>query len=76
MPLQGTDIPDVDDVVQFMTPEALSVWTQRAGRAGRDRWPSRAILLIEPSVPVESPIDGGRCRTSKPQNRPQSQDLD
>ncbi|KAF9784429.1 hypothetical protein BJ322DRAFT_1109140 [Thelephora terrestris] len=28
----GTDIPDVDDVVQFMTPQALSVWTQRAGR--------------------------------------------
>ena len=50
MLLQGTDIPDVDDVVQFMTPEALSVWTQRAGRAGRDGRPSRAILLVEPSV--------------------------
>jgi len=47
---QGTDIPDVDDVVQFMTPEALSVWIQRAGRAGRDGRPSRAILLVEPSV--------------------------
>lgn len=49
-PIQGTDIPDVDDVVQFMTPQALSVWTQRAGRAGRDGRPSRAILLVEPSV--------------------------
>jgi len=48
--LQGTDIPDVDDVVQFMTPEALSVWIQRAGRAGRDGRLSRAILLVEPSV--------------------------
>ena len=47
MVLQGTDIPDVDDVVQFMTPEALSVWIQRAGCAGRDGRPSRAILLIE-----------------------------
>jgi len=47
---QGTDIPDVDDVVQFMTPEALSVWVQRAGRAGRDGRQSRAILLVEPSV--------------------------
>lgn len=50
MPLQGTDIPDVDDVVQFMTPEELSVWIQRAGRAGRDGRLSRAILLVEPSV--------------------------
>ena len=40
----------MDDVVQFMTPEALSVWIQRAGRAGRDGRPSRAILLVEPSV--------------------------
>jgi superfamily II DNA helicase RecQ len=47
---QGTDIPDVDDVVQFMTPAALSVWVQRAGRAGRDGRQSRAILLVEPSV--------------------------
>lgn len=50
---QGTDILDVDDVVQFMTPEVLSVWIQRAGRAGRagrDGRLSRAILLVEPSV--------------------------
>ena len=47
---QGTDIPDVDDVVQFMTPAALSVWIQRAGRAGRDGRQSRAILLVEPLV--------------------------
>ena len=33
-----------------MTPEALSVWIQRAGRAGRDGRQSRAILLVEPSV--------------------------
>ena len=33
-----------------MTPEALSVWTQHAGRAGRDGRLSRAILLVEPSV--------------------------
>lgn len=45
---RGTDIlADVDDVVPFMTPEALSVWIQRAGRAGRQ---SRGILLVEPSV--------------------------
>lgn len=33
-----------------MTTEALSVWIQRAGRAGRDGRLSRAILLVEPSV--------------------------
>lgn len=33
-----------------MTPETLSVWIQRAGRAGRDGRLSRAILLVEPSV--------------------------
>ena len=44
------DIPDVNDAVQFVTPEALSVWIQGAGRAGRDTRLSRAILLVEPSV--------------------------
>ena len=33
-----------------MTPRDLSVWIQRAGRAGRDGRLSRAILLVEPSV--------------------------
>lgn len=50
---QGTDIPDVDDVIHFMAPETLSVWMQRAGRAGRDGRQSRAILLVEPSVAGE-----------------------
>ena len=50
MLLQGTDIPDVGGVDQFMTPEELSAWTQRAGCTGRDGWSSRAALLVEPSV--------------------------
>ena len=33
-----------------MVPSSLSVWTQRAGRAGRDKEPAEAILLVEPSV--------------------------
>lgn len=43
-------ILDIDNVVQFMTPEALLTWIQCAGHAGQDRQPSWAILLVEPSV--------------------------
>ena len=48
-----------------MTPEALSVWIQRAGRAGRDGRLSRAILLVEPSVAKKV-----NKKTSKGQKRP------
>ena len=64
MLFQGTDIPDVDDVIQFMTPRDLSVWIQRAGRAGRDGRLSRAILLVEPSVAKKlgvKPKKGRKC---------------
>jgi superfamily II DNA helicase RecQ len=33
-----------------MVPSSLSVWVQRAGRAGRSGSPSCAVLLYEPSV--------------------------
>ena len=33
-----------------MTPEYLSIWSQRAGCAGQDRRPSQPILLVEPSA--------------------------
>jgi len=33
-----------------MVPNTLSVWMQRAGRAGRSGAPSAAVLLYEPSV--------------------------
>ncbi|KAH9062321.1 hypothetical protein EDB87DRAFT_1821314 [Lactarius vividus] len=37
--------------VQFMTPDSLSVWLQRAGRAGRQSGISaKAYLLVQPSV--------------------------
>ena len=54
----------MDEVVQFMTPEALSVWIQRAGHAGRDGRQSRAILLVEPSVAKKL-----TAKSSKDQNR-------
>ncbi|KAJ7234563.1 P-loop containing nucleoside triphosphate hydrolase protein [Mycena rebaudengoi] len=31
----GCDMPYIEQVVQFMVPKSLSIWTQRAGRAGR-----------------------------------------
>ncbi|KAI0363574.1 P-loop containing nucleoside triphosphate hydrolase protein [Pilatotrama ljubarskyi] len=47
----GCDIPDIALVVQFMAPDSLSVWIQRAGRAGRRAdIQARAVLLIQPSV--------------------------
>lgn len=43
-----------------MVPSSLSVWVQRAGRAGRSGSPSCAVLLYEPSVVqrVNSQDDG------------------
>ncbi len=51
---QGCDIPDIVRVVQYMTPESLGVWIQRAGRAGRSpALQAVAILLVETSVFAE-----------------------
>ncbi|KAH7925762.1 hypothetical protein BV22DRAFT_1128801 [Leucogyrophana mollusca] len=48
---QGLDIPDIDFVVQFGLPSSLTVWLQRAGRAGRAIWIcARTILLVEASM--------------------------
>ncbi|KAJ2936361.1 hypothetical protein H1R20_g734, partial [Candolleomyces eurysporus] len=47
----GADIPDIEQVIQLAVPSSLSVWIQRAGRAGRTPTiRARAILLVEPSV--------------------------
>ncbi|KAJ6499888.1 P-loop containing nucleoside triphosphate hydrolase protein [Mycena vulgaris] len=47
----GCDIPHVEQVVQFLVPGSLSIWMQRAGRAGRNIIiTARAILLVQPSV--------------------------
>ena len=51
---QGCDIPDIVRIVQYMAPGSLSIWTQRAGRAGRRAdIQAVAILLIQPSVFAE-----------------------
>lgn len=51
MSFQGADIPDVEQVIQFGVPTSLSVWIQRAGRAGRSaNVHARAILLVEKSM--------------------------
>ncbi|KAF8446420.1 P-loop containing nucleoside triphosphate hydrolase protein [Boletus edulis BED1] len=47
----GLDIPDITLVVQFGVPLSLTVWLQRAGRAGRSSHvQARAILLVELSA--------------------------
>jgi superfamily II DNA helicase RecQ len=51
MLFKGCDIPNIKQVVQFMVPNNLSIWMQRAGRGGRNRLISaQAILLVQPSV--------------------------
>ncbi|KAF8881230.1 P-loop containing nucleoside triphosphate hydrolase protein [Infundibulicybe gibba] len=47
----GCDLPHIEQVVQFMVPNTLPIWMQRAGRAGRSAAvAARAILLVQPSV--------------------------
>ncbi|KAJ7718342.1 P-loop containing nucleoside triphosphate hydrolase protein [Mycena metata] len=47
----GADIRDIELIIQFGVPSSLSVWTQRAGRAGRSpELQARAILLVECSM--------------------------
>ncbi|KAI0692066.1 P-loop containing nucleoside triphosphate hydrolase protein, partial [Cerioporus squamosus] len=46
----GMDIPDIDMSIQFLAASSLSVWIQRAGRAGRTGQHAFAILLVEPSI--------------------------
>ncbi|GLB45642.1 putative P-loop containing nucleoside triphosphate hydrolase protein [Lyophyllum shimeji] len=47
----GADIPDIEQVIQFGVPSSLSVWIQRAKRAGRSPdINARAILLYEQSI--------------------------
>lgn len=44
-------MPHIEQVVQFLVPSSLSVWMQRAGRAGRNpNLNARAILLVQPTV--------------------------
>ncbi|CAK5270381.1 unnamed protein product [Mycena citricolor] len=44
----GADIPDIELIVQFGVPKSMSIWTQRAGRGGRDlQIQARAIMLVE-----------------------------
>ncbi|KAF8064097.1 P-loop containing nucleoside triphosphate hydrolase protein [Lyophyllum atratum] len=58
----GADIPDIVQVIQFGIPSSLSVWIQRAGRAGRSpEINARAILLYE-----ESMFKRKRRRRTKP----------
>ncbi|KAF9231154.1 hypothetical protein BU15DRAFT_56515, partial [Melanogaster broomeanus] len=47
----GCDMPHIELVIQFMVPASLSIWMQRAGRAGRSpSLQARAVLLVQPSV--------------------------
>ncbi|KAJ6472905.1 P-loop containing nucleoside triphosphate hydrolase protein [Mycena vitilis] len=47
----GCNIPDIELVVQWKLPGSVSIFVQRAGRAGRRRGSTGlAVLLVEPSA--------------------------
>lgn len=44
-------MPHIEQVVQFLVPASLSIWMQRAGRAGQSaNVQAQAILLVQPTV--------------------------
>ncbi|KAJ7729256.1 P-loop containing nucleoside triphosphate hydrolase protein [Mycena maculata] len=47
----GCDISHIEQVVEFLVPSSLSIWMQRAGRAGHNFLiAARAVLLVQPSM--------------------------
>jgi len=65
------DIPDIAFVVQFGVPSSLSVWIQRAGRAGHSRdVQATATLLVERSVmePLTRRTEGEDSSMSESEN--------
>jgi bloom syndrome protein len=68
-PVQGADIPDIKLIIQFGIPSSLSVWNQRAGRAGHAaNIHTHAILLVEKSMfkRKKKVKLGGKTCTKKP----------
>ncbi|KAI0717718.1 P-loop containing nucleoside triphosphate hydrolase protein [Cerioporus squamosus] len=63
----GMDIPDIAVSVQFLAASSLSVWTQRAGRAGRSGQHVFAILLVEPGV-FELKQSRAKAKAALPKN--------
>ncbi|KAK6993268.1 P-loop containing nucleoside triphosphate hydrolase protein [Favolaschia claudopus] len=70
----GADISNIELIIQFGVPSSLSVWIQRAGRAGRSRsLQARAILLAEKSMfqrRKKRRKPGGDAENSVPALRP------
>jgi len=49
--IQGCDIKDVEEVIQYGIPTSLDIWVQQAGCVGQlEMINAQAILFIEPSV--------------------------
>lgn len=62
--MQGADIPDIQRVIQFGLPLSLSIWVQRAGRAGRQYdLQATAYLLVEKSAFEQQKKRAGKDKT-------------
>lgn len=59
-------MPHIELVIQFMVPSSLSVWMQRAGRAGRSpALQARGVLLVQPSVFQEKHEKGTKVQAEQ-----------
>ncbi|THH29666.1 hypothetical protein EUX98_g4513 [Antrodiella citrinella] len=63
----GADIPDIERIIQFGAPRSLTIWIQRAGRAGRlPHIHAVAYMLVEKSMFIVQQMRKNQDAPKKP----------
>ncbi|THH28870.1 hypothetical protein EUX98_g5330 [Antrodiella citrinella] len=63
----GADIPDIERIIQFGAPRLLTIWIQRAGRAGRlPHIHAVAYMLVEKSMFIVQQMQKNQDAPKKP----------